>query len=183
MGIIANILSLLDEILKHPSLIVAVLALLVAFWSAFIARKTMQGNLYIRFIEEYASAEMCRALRMLKGAHKNLQERDEKLGTETKNFKTSRLADPETVEEARRLVKYYFFKALRLKKLGFFSKKLMKEVGSVAGINILYDIVKKYETDPKAKSTIEEIRKICGRYDEGGNKGRKSKSVSGRTRR
>ncbi len=171
MGIIANILSLLDEILKYPPLIVAILALFVAFWSAFIASKTMQGNLYIRFIEEYASAEMCRALRQLKEAHKNLQERDERLGTETKDFKTSRLADPDVVEEARRRIKYYFFKALRLKKLGFFSKKLMKEIGSVAGINILYDIVEKYETDPKAKSTIEEIRKICDRYDEGGENG------------
>jgi hypothetical protein len=157
--------SLFYKILKDPALIIGGFALIVAFWSVITARKTMRGHLYIRLLEEYASTEMCSALRMLKGAHENILKEEKRRGIEVENFETIRLAEPDKVEEARRLVKYYFFKALRLYKLRFLSKKLMKEIGSVAGINILYDVVKKFETDPNAKTKIEKIRKICGSYE------------------
>jgi hypothetical protein len=156
MGSIEDILRIiLDKIINSPNLIISLVALGVAFLSARIALQARLGNLYITLFEEYASPEMAEALRTLSRSHKTLKRY---------NGDQSKLAHREAVDDARRRVKYYFFKALRLKKAGFLPKELLKKIGAVYGINLLYDVVQELEKDKKAIEEIEEIKEICGRY-------------------
>jgi len=74
------------------------------------------------------------------------------------------------VDQARRHVKFYFLKALRLYDAGFVTQRFLKEVAAVDGVNILYDIVEplEYAINPAySKSKFDRLRKICGRAGTG----------------
>ncbi len=162
--------SLIDTILNDPSLLIASLALIaticiaISSWRSVItARNTSQAQLYLKLFEEYASPQMAEALRLLKEEF-GYVERQESGGEDYDKGFHSLDSLPSSAQDAHRHVKYYFVKVLRLEKGRFLSKDLMKELGTVAGIDILYDAVKFFETDQKSISEIEEIEKLCGRY-------------------
>ena len=74
------------------------------------------------------------------------------------------------VHQARRHVKSYFMRALRLHESGYVSKRFLHEVCSFDGINILYDIVEPLEyalNQAYDRSKFSSLRKICGRAGTG----------------
>jgi len=132
-----------------------------ATWSA------TKAQLFARFMEEYSAPQMLTALRTLRNW--KTEQGDE---FEEKYRKALEEADPNAygVDQARRHVKFYFLKALRLYEAGFVTQRFLKEVATVDGINILYDIVEplEYALNPAYdKSKFEKLRKICGRAGTG----------------
>jgi hypothetical protein len=70
------------------------------------------------------------------------------------------------VDRARRQVKFYFLRALRLYESGYVSERFLQEICAVDGINILYDIVEPLEfaLNPAFdKSKFDSLYKLCGR--------------------
>jgi len=154
-------------IISGISALIALSIAIAAWRSAGASRKATQAQLYSRLFEEYASPQMAEALRILK------EEFEYGEGHETRDIEDDkRFHDleslPSSSQGAHRHIKYYFIKVLRLEKAGFLPEKLMKELGAVAGIDILYDAVKWFEKDQKSISEIDEIENICGRYEDKG---------------
>ena len=138
-----------------------------AWLSARATRSAAEAQLFSRFMEEYGTPQMLTALRTLRNW--KAKQGDE---FEEKYRKALGEADPNVhkVEQARRLVKFYFLKALRLYEAGFVTQRFLKEVAAVDGVNILYDIVEplEYALNPAYnKSKFERLRKICGRAGTG----------------
>ena len=61
---------------------------------------------------------------------------------------------------------FYFLKALRLYERCYVKKRILKDIGSVDGINTFYDIVEPLEralNPAYGKSSFVKLRKICPR--------------------
>ncbi len=74
------------------------------------------------------------------------------------------------VDQARRKVKSYFQQALKLHQAGYADEKFVRELCSVDGVNILYDIVEllEFALNPGFNRTsFGQIRKIVGRSETG----------------
>ena len=151
------------------------LSIAIAAWiSVSATKRTAQAQLYRSHFEIYASGRMEDALRELE----RLQE-DPKWEKLVKEYPKGGLEFIKAlgdlykgrVTSDRRYVKYYFTSALKLRKLKFIRRKVLKKLLYVAGIDLLYDVVKLLEVDPRARKHIEEIRKICGRYEKESEKG------------
>lgn len=141
--------------------------LIGAFKSAKATRIASEGLLVSAFLNEYASPEMLRYLRLLRN-----WESEKGKGFEENWRKALENADSKALEvdQARRYVKSYFLKALRLYESGYVNKKFLKQVCSVDGINIMYDIVEplEYALNPASdKEHFEKLRKLCGRSQTG----------------
>ncbi|MCJ7546993.1 MAG: hypothetical protein MUP30_09275 [Deltaproteobacteria bacterium] len=167
------------------------LSIAIAAWrSAIAAKKATRAQLYIRLMEEYGSRQMSDALRGIKEFSerqsissalrelKKILPDAQKLQNDATvlnayDFSADKvgmkLKGQAQIDSYRRVVKYYFIKLLRLRENKFLSKKLMKELGKVAGIDIFYDIIQPIEfalDEDFDFSNFEKIKKICGRYDE-----------------
>ena len=178
-------LDLLKQITLDQYVLIAValftsLAALGALKSASATKKAAHAQLFRSHFEVYASEKMKNALQELKEVrkHPNWQELIKKYPIGDSTFikelnkkPISALVNTEDNSDARRYVKYYFTSALRLRKLKFMDKKLFKNLGEVAGVDLLYDVVMPLEEDPRAKKHIKEIETICGRYNKEGEKG------------
>lgn len=136
----------------------------IATWqSARATQKATEGELLSRFMEEYSDVKMLRALRRL-----NDWKHTQGENFEEKWRKAFEKGEPEAVEVdlARRHVSHYFQRALLLHESGYVSQRFVKAVGSVDGINVLYDIVEplEYALNPAYdKAIFDKLRKICGR--------------------
>lgn len=152
------------------TLVLAAVSALGAFGAAIgallSARSTLsatEAQLFSRFMEEYSAPQMLTALRKLRNweaKHGTKFEEEYRKGLEK--------GDPNAheVDQARRHVKFYFLKALRLYEARLVKQRFLKEVAAVDGINILYDIVEplEYALNPAYnKSKFDQLRKICGR--------------------
>ncbi len=148
----------------------AVGALCAALASAYSARQTRlasEGQLFSDLYAEYGRPEMLKALRILRNWK---SEKGYEFEVVWKNSLDSRNREAGEVDEARRHVKAYFMRAVRIYQAGYVSKRFVREVCSVDGINILYDVVEplEYALNPAFDgSKFELLRKICGRYGTG----------------
>ena len=66
------------------------------------------------------------------------------------------------LDNARRKVKYFFVKALRLYENGFVTKQFLLEIGEFDGLHILYDVIEKLEVtlDPRNADPSSEINRL-----------------------
>lgn len=141
----------------------AVVAAIGAWKSARATQKAAEGQLISAFLNEYGTPEMLRYLRQLRNwESKHGHEFEEKWR------KALEAADNEALEvdQARRYVKSYFLKALRLYESRYVTKRFLKQVASVDGINIMYDIVEplEYSLNPVyEKERFDKLRNLCSR--------------------
>lgn len=150
-------------ILTVLSAIGAVGAALAAWRSAHQTRLASEGQLFSTIYAEYGLPEMLIALRLLRNWK---AERGDEFEIKWKKALDAGDESAHEVDRARRHVKSYFMRALRLHEAGYVSKRFLREVCAVDGINILYDIVERleYALNPAYdRSTFESLRKICGR--------------------
>ena len=154
-------------VLASISALGALGAAIGAWLSARATRFAAEAQLFSRFMEEYGAPQMLKALRTLRN-----WKAEQGNEFEEKYRKALESGDPNAheVDQARRHVKFYFLKALRLYEAGFVTKRFLKEVAAVDGVNILYGIVEslEYALNPAFdKSKFERFRQICGRAGTG----------------
>jgi len=145
----------------------ALFAAIAAWRSARASRDAVEAQLLSNQMEEYGADKMLYALRTLRNW--KADKGDEFEGKWRKAIETDDQA-AQKVDRARRTVKFYFYKALRLYQSGYVSKRFLKDVCAVDGINILYDIVEplEYALNPRYdKNNFDSLRQICGRYGTG----------------
>lgn len=150
-------------VLTALSAIGALGAAIAAWLSARATKRAAEGHLFSTHYAEYGTPEMLRSLRVLR-----LWKSDN--GDEFElNWKKALDAGEERahdVDRARRQVKFYFLRALRLYQAGYVSRRFLKELAAVDGLNILYDIVEplEYALNPRFDaSKFELLSKLCGR--------------------
>ncbi|MFP5468953.1 MAG: hypothetical protein ACLGGZ_04350 [Alphaproteobacteria bacterium] len=142
-------------------------AALAAAYSARQIQLVSEGQLFSDLYAEYGRPEMLKALRILRN-WKN--EKGHEFEVVWKKSLDSGNREAGEVDEARRHVKAYFMRAVRIYQAGYVSKRFVREVCSVDGINIFYDIVEplEYALNPAYDtSKFLLIRKICGRAGTG----------------
>ena len=148
-------------ILTAITAIAAAFSAIGAWLSARATKLTSEAQLFSRFMEEYGAYEMVTALRNLRNwKAENGDEFEEKWRKALDNSESQ----AHEVDKSRRLVKFYFLKALRLYTSGFVSKKFLKQVISVDGINILFEIVEplEYALNPAYnKSNFKKLKTLC----------------------
>ncbi len=149
-------------ILTAITAIAASFSAIAAWLSAKAIKSTTEANLYLQFLEEYSDYKMVNSLRILKNWKdespndfnekwiENLANGDEKA---------------QEIDKARRHVKFYFLKALKLYTSKFVSKKFIEQVIAVDGITIMFEIIQKleYALNPEYdRSTFEKLRELNG---------------------
>lgn len=136
----------------------------VAAWlSARATTRATEAQLFSSHFAVYGTPEMLRSLRILR-----LWKSDngEEFEVKWKIALDAGEAKAHDVDQARRQVKFYFFRALRLHEAGYVSKRFLKELAAVDGVNILYDIVEPLEYALNAsydRSSFEKLRRLCDR--------------------
>ena len=172
-------------------------AALGALSSARATKKSAQAQLYTRLMEEYGENEMSEALRILSRVqrHREWQEWQEleKLLTQketliqeeaftqedvqdfavlkdTEKAKFFDLLQDKEVDWARRHVKYYFLKILRLNDKGYLPRKLLKTLSLVDGIDVFFDIVQPLENLRNENFDNSEFEKLRKRVTDRGTK-------------
>lgn len=136
----------------------------VAAWrSARATTRAAEAQLFSAHYAAYGEPEMLRSLRVLRQWK---SDNGDEFEVKWKKSLDANEDSAHEVDQARRKVKFYFFQALRLYEAGYVSKKFLKEVAAVDGVNILYDIVEplEYALNPRFDSSrFEKLRKLCGR--------------------
>src|SRR6266581_3008494 len=141
----------------------ALLAAIGSWRSARATRRAAEGNLFSALYAEYGTPEMLRALRVLRSWKSDTGDEFEIKWKRALDASDERAHD---VDGARRQVKFYFMRALRLFQAGYVSQRFLREVVAVDGVNILYDIVEplEYALNPGYdRSGFDTLRRICGR--------------------
>jgi len=138
-------------------------AAVAAWFSARATTRAAEGQLFSAHYAAYGTPEMLRSLRVLR-----LWKFDQGDEFEVKWKKALDSGEERAreVDEARRQVRIYFFQALRLYEGGYVSRRFLREIAAVDGINILYDIVEPLEYALNAsydRSRFAKLRNLCGR--------------------
>lgn len=145
-----------------------VLGAAVAAWlSARATKRAAEAQLFSALYSEYGASDMLRALRILRAWR---SDQGDEFEVEWKRRLDRGDLQAQEVDGARRRVKHYFIHSLRLYEAGYVSKRLLKELGAVDGVNILYDIVEPLEYALNANydhARFARLRKICGRARSG----------------
>ena len=133
--------------------------------SARATKRATQAQLLLRFLEEYSNPKMSKALVQLRKWKATLD-----LGTTTfeqfVKYKDSWGVLEKRVNSARRQVKYYFVKALRLHQEGLITQQLLQVICNVDGIDLLYDVVEPLERELNPdyeKEAFIQLREVCPR--------------------
>lgn len=139
------------------------LAAIGAFISAKATADAAKAQLYTQLMEEYGAKAMSVSLSVLKKVQgqkvwkewqKDEQSQDS-LSKDLAKANAIRLVRKipndsnkaaNKVDEVRRHVKYYFLKIYKLDVQGFLPKKLTKELLSVDGIKIFFEVIQRMET-------------------------------------
>jgi len=155
--------TLFNYLMESEMLIpkLTLLVLLITAWfiykSAKATEHATQAQLYVRLWEYYSSKEMLEGLRLLRVIENN------------KYFKRWKKEEPNTEEEIwqglllvediqkeiakkvkdyrhyQRFVKYYFLRIYHLDEQGFLPRHLVKDLLSVDGIELFFEVVKPLE--------------------------------------
>jgi len=138
------------------------LAAVAAWLSARATKKAAEAQLFSIHFAEYGKPEMSHSLRVLRAWKDDM-------GKEfTGIWKKARVAGEKRaldVDQARRQVKFYFMSPLRMWEAKFVSKRFLRKISAVSGINILYEIVEPLEfalNPDYDRSAFEKLRKLCG---------------------
>jgi hypothetical protein len=136
-------------IIEHGELLAAIGTLCTAIFTCWIAvitrdvaksaEKSSQAQILIKFMEEYRSEKMLDALTSLR------KWKDDYPGSYGDYVFLLRTHMHKEINEARRLVKSYFFSALELYESTFANDLFMKTICEKQGIEILFDIVEPLE--------------------------------------
>lgn len=133
-----------------------------AFIAACATKRAAQAQLYTKLMEEYSEREMSEALRILKKVQKErvweewlkYEQAQDSLSKDSAQSNVTRLIRKapngsnkaaDKVDEVRRHVKYYFLKIYKLDVQGFLPEKLTKELLSVDGIKLFFEVVQRME--------------------------------------
>lgn len=138
-------------------------AALAAWRSARATTLAAEAQLFSVHYADYGTAEMLRALRVLRMWK---SENGDEFEVKWKRALDANDPKAHEVDQARRQVRFYFFRALRLYEANYVSKRFVEELAAVDGINILYDIVEPLEYALNARydnSRFEKLRSLCGR--------------------
>jgi len=149
-------------ILTALSALGALGAAVAAWLSARATRHATEAQLFSVHYAEYGTPEMLRSLRVLRSWKSEQGYEFELKWKKALDAGDQRAHD---VDAARRQVKFYFMKILRLYESGYVSRRFLKELAAVDGINILYDIVEplEYALNPRFDaSRFELLRKLVG---------------------
>lgn len=141
----------------------AMIAAVASWLSARATTRAAEAQLFSSQYSDYGQAEMLTALRVLRMWR---ADNGEEFAKKWKSGLDAHDSSSSDADIARRHVKFYFFRALRTYEAGFISKKFLKEIGNVDGINILFDIVEPLEAQLNAKydkASFDKLRRICGR--------------------
>jgi hypothetical protein len=148
--------------------LLALFATIAAWRSARASKVAIEAQFLSNQMEEYGAEKMLYALRTLRNWKADKGDEFERKWRQAIEANDSAAHE---VDRARRTVKFYFYKALRLYQSGYVSKRFLKDVCAVDEINILYDIVEplEYALNPRYdKNNFDSLRKICGRHGIGG---------------
>lgn len=136
------------------------LVLLITAWFIYKSAKgtehATQAQLYVRFWEYYASKEMFESLRLLRivGDSDPFKEWSKaETNTLIKDLEENKIKGMQKVIEEKvlhyrhyqRFVKYYFLRIYHLDKRSFLPEYLVKDLLSVDGIKLFFDVVKPLE--------------------------------------
>jgi len=157
----------LSLLLTGVSALGALGAAVAAAASARATRRAAEAQLFATHYAEYGTSEMLRALRVLRAWRSDMGDEFEIKWKRALDSKDERAHE---VGQARRHVKFYFMKALRLYEAGYVSQKFLTELAGVDGINILYDIVEPLEFALNARfddSKFKLLKNLCGRAGTG----------------
>ncbi len=138
------------------------LAAMAAWRSARATKQVAEAQLYSAQYAEYGSADMLRSLRILRQWHSDYG--PDFVVKWLDGLKVGEKA-AQDVDYARRQVKNYFLRAVRLHKAKYVSSQFVKQIGSVGGINVLYSIVEPMERALDLRAELphfELLRKLCG---------------------
>jgi len=116
--------------------------------------RTMRAQLYVRLMEYYASKEMLESLRLLNEIEgidefNEWKEEGPIEGAWAEAVLIEKINEIEREEKDyrhyQRLVKYYFLRIYHYDKQGFLQKNLVKDLLSVDGIKLFFEVVKPLE--------------------------------------
>ena len=159
--------EIINLLLTGVSALGALGAAIAAAASARATRRAAEAQLFSTHYAEYGTAEMLRALRVLRVWHSDMGNEFEIKWKKALDANEERAHE---VDQARRYVKFYFMKVLRLHESGYVNKRFLKELTAVDGINILYEIVEPLEFALNARfdvSKFNRLKKLCGRAGTG----------------
>jgi len=155
----------MNEVLLVFSAIGAVFAAFGAWRAASATKKAKMADLFFQFVQDYASKEMLNSLRILRDWKENhgpgfeiewLQAlREDGSGEHEAAY---------LVDIARRRVKFHYYTLLRSLERHYVDKGFLEDVGSLSGINLLYEVVEPLEQaldrsyDP---SFYEKLKQLC----------------------
>ena len=151
-----------------PLSAVAALGSLLAALAAWLAvretKRASEGQLFLSLFAEYECPEMLCALRMLRN------EAEKGPGFAAEWMKALQASDSvaQEVDRARRRVQHYFLGALRLHEARYASRRLLRSLCAVDGINILYDVVEPLEAELNKhydRLAFSTLKKLCPRSD------------------
>jgi len=138
------------------------LAAIGAFISAWATKRAAQAQLYVKLMEEYSEREMSESLHILKKVQREkvwkewlkYEQAQDSLSKDFARSNATRLLRKtpnghnkaaDKIDEVRRHVKYYFLKINKLDAQGFFPEKLTKELLSVDGIKLFFEVIQRIE--------------------------------------
>lgn len=150
-------------ILTALSAVGALGAAVAAWLSARATTRAAEAQLFSNHYAIYGTPEMLRSLRILRLWK---SENGDEFEVKWKKALDAGEVKAHEVDQARRQVKFYFFRALRLREAGYVSERFLQELAAVDGVNILYDIVEPLEYALNAsydRSGFEKLRHLCGR--------------------
>jgi len=122
-------------ILTALSALGALGAALAAWPSARATSRAAEGQLFSVHYAEYGTPEMLRSLRVLRSWK---SKKGDEFELKWKEALDANDQQAHEVDAARRHVKFYFMKVLRLYESGYVSRRFLKELAAVDGINILW---------------------------------------------
>ncbi|HEX8450560.1 MAG TPA: hypothetical protein VF647_00620 [Longimicrobium sp.] len=138
-----------------------VVAAVAAWQAAKAASQVAEGQLNSTYYTEYGTPEMVRALRRLRQCR---EQHGEHFALKWKQALDQGEEWAQEVDLARRAVKVYFVRAYRLYETGYASKKFLRAVAAVDGLNVLFDIIGplEYALNPVYDAhRFESLRRVC----------------------
>lgn len=149
------------------TVLAVVSAPLLAWWGIRAAAKlnaqATESGLLMTLMDQYASQEMVDDLRVLVSWK---TDKREDFAGKWRTALDQGDATAQQVDAARRRVKQYFFKPLRLYENGHVGLPFLKTAAAMDGLNVLTEVVKPMEAalnpSSQAPARIDKLAQLCG---------------------
>lgn len=133
-----NVSTDVSALFTAVSAFAALIAAIASFMSSRATQRASEAQLFNDFIKEYGAQEIRDALRSLRQWQ---EENGADFATKFVEAVQNGNAHALEVDKDRRLIWNFFWKAYMLYSSKYISGKTLKQIGSVSGINLFYDIV------------------------------------------